>query len=159
MNSYLRIVSLAAFIFVPNALAAAQAPSLQQTIVAKEREELEAIKAGDRRIFAELLADDAVFLNPRGHGDKPLVVKKTSMIRLLDFSMDDIHFVPISQSSGLVAYRLTETMAREDKQFKVEVYASAVWIPARRQVALHLQPGNPSENTTLMGDRLGGRRA
>jgi hypothetical protein len=39
MNSYLRIVSLGAFIFLPNAVAA-QAPSLQQTIVAKEREKL-----------------------------------------------------------------------------------------------------------------------
>jgi len=128
MNSYLRIVLLGAFSFVPNAVVAAQDSSLQQTIIAKEREEPEAIKSGDMTRFAELLADDAVFLNQRGHGDKALVVKNTSLVRLLDFSMDDIHFVPLGESSGLVAYRLTETMAREDKQFNFQVYASAVWI-------------------------------
>ena len=95
MNSYLRIVLLGAFSFVPNAVVAAQDSSLQQTIIAKEREEPEAIKSGDMTRFAELLADDAVFLNQRGHGDKALVVKNTSLVRLLDFSMDDIHFVPL----------------------------------------------------------------
>jgi ketosteroid isomerase-like protein len=128
MNSYLHIAFLSAFISVATSVATAQAPSLKQTIIAKEREELEAIKSGDMKSFAELLAEDAVFLNQRGYGDKALVVKNTSMVRLLEFSMDDIRFVPISESSGLVAYRLTETMARGGQQFNFQVYASAVWI-------------------------------
>src|SRR5262249_18482774 len=82
--------------------------SLQQQIVGKEREELEALKAGDHKAFADLLADEAIFLDPRGHGTKAEVVEHTADFRLLDFTMENVKFVAVGANSGIIAYKLTQ---------------------------------------------------
>ena len=54
---------------------------LEQRIISLERQELDSIKSGNINAFSDLLADDAVFLNSRGFGDKALVVKNTAALR------------------------------------------------------------------------------
>jgi hypothetical protein len=103
------------------------APSLEQRITALERQELDAIKNGNMKVFSDLLADDAVFLNSRGFGDKALVVKNTAEFKLEEYTMDEVKVVPISQNSGLIAYKLTEKGNAHGKIVSGQVYASAVW--------------------------------
>jgi hypothetical protein len=104
-----------------------QANDLQRQVIGKEREELECLKSGDTARFAELIADDAVFLNSHGSGTKAEVVQHVSDARLLEFSMEDIHFVRLSATSGLVAYKLTQKLDVHGKEISTRVFASAIW--------------------------------
>jgi len=101
--------------------------SLQQQIVGKEREELEALKAGDHKAFANLLADEAIFLDPRGHGTKAEVVEHTADFRLLDFTMESVKFVAVGANSGIIAYKLTQKGNAHGHEFTSVAYASALW--------------------------------
>jgi hypothetical protein len=101
--------------------------SLQQQIVQKEREELEALKNGDTQAFAALLADEAVFLNARGASTKSEVVKHIADFKLLDFSIEDVRFVPVSSNTGLIIYKLTEKIASQGREFTFPVRVSALW--------------------------------
>ena len=102
-------------------------PELEQRIISLERQELDSIKSGNINAFSDLLADDAVFLNSRGFGDKALVVKNTAAFKLEDYSMDDIKVVPLSDNSGLIAYKLTEKGNAHGNEISGTVYASALW--------------------------------
>ena len=104
------------------------ADALRQQVVSKEREELEAVKRGDSTTFSALIADDAVFVDPRGTAGKAEVVKNTAEFKLLEYSMDEIRFVPVSSTSGLVAYKLTEKGVSHGHEFSGEVHASALWV-------------------------------
>ena len=101
--------------------------SVQEQIVAKERQELDVLKTGDKEGFANLLADDALFLDPRGTGSKAEVVSHVSDFRLEEYSMEDIRFVPLSTNSGLIAYKLTQKGNAHGKEFSAKAYASAIW--------------------------------
>lgn len=101
---------------------------LKDQIVAKEREELEALKSADYQKFADLIADDAIFLNPGGPGSKAQVVENSSRFKLLDFSMDEIHFVPLTDKSGIVIYKLTQKARVGEREFTSVVHASAIWV-------------------------------
>jgi ketosteroid isomerase-like protein len=114
-------------LLIITSFAAAQA-DLKDQIVAKEREELTALKSADYKTFADLIADDAVFLDPRGTGTKAEVVEHVSDFKLLDFTMDDIHFIPLSATSGIVAYKLTQKGSSHGHEFTATVYASATWV-------------------------------
>lgn len=115
-------------------------PSLQERVVSKEREGMEAIKAGDMEHFSRLIADDAVFLDPHGAGTKAEVLKNVAGFKLIDFTMEDIKFVPVPDNAGLVAYTLTEKGASHGKEFTTRVYASALWAErAGRWVCLFSQ--------------------
>jgi ketosteroid isomerase-like protein len=121
------LFAVIALVFIVSPMMLKADDGLEKKVVAKEREELEAIKAGNMKAFADLIADDAVFLNQHGPGTKAQVVEHTSAVRVLDFSMDDVKFVPLSGKSGLVAYKLTEKINNDGMEFTVQVFASAVW--------------------------------
>jgi hypothetical protein len=104
------------------------ADSLQDQIVSKEREELEALRAAEYRTFAGLIADDAIFLNSHGPATKAEVVQHVSDFKLLDFAMDDIRFVPLSSTSGVVIYKLTQKGSAGGHEFTTTVHASAIWV-------------------------------
>ena len=108
----------------------AQTPAgdlLQQQIVQKEREELDALKNGDTQAFAALLAEEAVFLNSRGPSTKPEVVKHIADFKLLDYSIEDLRFVPVGSRTGLIIYKLTEKIAGQGREFTTQVRVSALW--------------------------------
>jgi len=101
--------------------------SIEQQIIAKEREELDALKRGDINAFAKLIADEAVFVNAQGPGSKAEVVRHVADFKLLEFSMEDIRFVPLSEKSGLIAYKLIQKGSSHGREFTSQVYASALW--------------------------------
>lgn len=122
--------TLFVLIIKDGSLAAASAANdaLRSTIVENEKKELDCLKTGDMRLFASLIADDAVFVNPRGMAGRAEVVKNTSEVRLNNYSMEDVHFLAISPESGMITYKLTETGSAHGKEFLAQVYASALWV-------------------------------
>jgi hypothetical protein len=109
------------------ALAQTQENTLRERVVAAERAELEAMKAGDMKAFADLLAEDAVFADSSGAATKEEVVKNVSGMRLREFEMTDIRFKQISPESGLIVYRLTQSGTAHGRDFSSKAMASAVW--------------------------------
>jgi Domain of unknown function (DUF4440) len=111
-----------------NALnASSSTDALQQQIVSKEREELETFKTGDLKHFAELLADDAIFVDDHGAASKSAIVEHTAEFRLTEYSLDDVKFVPLSATSGLISYKIRERGNSHGKEFTAQVYVSALW--------------------------------
>jgi Domain of unknown function (DUF4440) len=103
------------------------ADAMQQQIVAKEREGLEALKSGNLELFATLTAEDAVFVDSQGPATKEQVMKNVQNFRLVDFSMQDVKFVSISPTSGLISYKATEKGTSHGREFTAVVYVSSVW--------------------------------
>jgi uncharacterized protein YndB with AHSA1/START domain/ketosteroid isomerase-like protein len=103
------------------------AVDLMQQIVAQEHLELDAIKAGSLQAFADLLADDAVFVEEHGPDGKSAVVAHTANFKLKDYSMGEVKLVTLSPTSGVIIYKLTETVAGGKKDTSSEVYVSALW--------------------------------
>ncbi len=101
--------------------------SIQQQIVAKERGELDSLKTGDLELFATLLADDALFVDAQGPATKAEVVKHVAEFRLVEYFMEDVTFVSLSNDSGLIAYKITEKGVSHGEEFSARVYISAVW--------------------------------
>ncbi len=101
--------------------------SMEQQIVSKEREELDALKAGDLELFGKLTADDAVFVDTQGPASKAQVLKNVARFRITEYSIEDVRFVSISKASGLISYKITEKGVSHGKEFAAQVYVSSVW--------------------------------
>ena len=101
--------------------------SLQQQIVAKERQGLDALKAGNVDLFGDLTAEDAVFVDSQGPATKAQLLKNVTGFRLTEYSIEDVRFVPISPNSGLISYKITEKGISHGKEFAAQVYVSSVW--------------------------------
>jgi Domain of unknown function (DUF4440) len=78
-------------------------------------------------LFANFLADDAVLVDARGSAGKAEVVEHTSHLRLHEYTMSDVHSVPISADSGLIVYNLVESGNSHGKEFTAKVHVSALW--------------------------------
>jgi hypothetical protein len=100
---------------------------LQTEIIAKERQELEALKNGKVQEFSDLLAEEAIFVDSHGSASKAEVVGHLSDLKLLEYAMADIKFVPVSPQSGVIAYKLTQKGRENGKDFADTVYVSALW--------------------------------
>jgi ketosteroid isomerase-like protein len=101
--------------------------SLEQQVVAKEREGLEALKTGDLERFANLTADDAVMVDAQGPATKAQVLKNVAGFRLTDYSMEDVRFLAISKNTGLISYKITEKGNSHGKEFTAQAYVSSIW--------------------------------
>lgn len=117
-------------------VAAAQSPSqdsalsggsIEQQIIAKEREGLEALKTGDLERFGNLTAEEAVMVDARGPASKAQVLKNVAGFTLTDYSMEDVRFVPISANTGLISYKITEKGVSHGKEFTAQAYVSSIW--------------------------------
>jgi ketosteroid isomerase-like protein len=124
--SIIALVVLSGLLLVP--ARSRPVDSLQQQIVAKEREELDAVKTGDIKAFASLIAHDAVFVDARGTDGKENVVKHTADFKLLEYSMENVQFVALSEKSGVIAYKLQEKASAHGHDFTATIYASAIWV-------------------------------
>jgi hypothetical protein len=102
--------------------------SLQQQIVAKEREGLDALKAGNLEQFGNLTADDAVLVDAQGPASKAQVMKNVAGFNLTDYSMEDVRFVPLSAKSGLITYKISEKGVSHGKEFAAQAYVSSIWM-------------------------------
>jgi predicted protein tyrosine phosphatase/ketosteroid isomerase-like protein len=122
-------LSFAAFALAGCANSPTRAPSgsLVDVIVAKEREGLDALKVGDLAAFSRLTADDALFVDPHGVASKAEVMKNVAGFRLEDYTIEDVRLVPLSSTSGLIAYKITEKGNSHGREFSAKAYISALW--------------------------------
>jgi Domain of unknown function (DUF4440) len=102
--------------------------SMEQQMVSKEREGLEALKTGNVDRFGDLTADDAVFVDAQGPASKAQVVKNVAGFTLSEYSMDDVRFLPISGKSGLITYKIYEKGISHGKEFEAHAYISSIWM-------------------------------
>jgi hypothetical protein len=102
--------------------------SMEQQIVAKEREGLEALKAGDVGHFGDLTADDAIFVDTQGPATKAQVMQNVVGFKLTDYTIENVRFAQISLNSGLIAYKITEKGLSHGKEFTAQAYVSSIWI-------------------------------
>ena len=105
-----------------------QPAALREQIVAQERAELDSLKTGDLKTFANFLGDDAVFVDAQGAAGKAEVVKHTADFRLHEYAIADVRFVRLSADSGPIVYTMTESGASHGKEFAARVHVSAVWL-------------------------------
>jgi hypothetical protein len=101
---------------------------LEQQVVAKEREGLEALKTGKLEVFGNLTAEDAVFVDAAGPAAKAQVMSNVAGFQLTEYAMDDIKFVAISEKAGLISYTITEKGASHGHEFAARAYISSVWV-------------------------------
>jgi hypothetical protein len=101
--------------------------SLEQQIVSKEREAVDALKAGNVELFGSLLADDAVLVDSHGPATKAQVLQNVAGFRISEYSMEDVRFVPVSDKSGLITYKFTESGTSHGKEFSATVYVSTLY--------------------------------
>ena len=101
--------------------------SLEQQVVAKEREGLDALKSGNVELFGNLTADDAVLVDAHGPATKAQVIKNVAEFTLSDYSMDNLQFVPLSPNSGLITYKISEKGVSHGKEFAAQAWVSSIW--------------------------------
>jgi hypothetical protein len=101
--------------------------SLKQQIVAKESEGLDGLKSGNVEIFANLTADEALFVDAAGLATKAEVMKNVSGFTLTDYSMEDVRFIPLSAESGLISYKIYEKGVSHGHEFTAQAYVSSIW--------------------------------
>jgi hypothetical protein len=102
--------------------------SMEQQIVAKEREGLEALKAGDVGHFGDLTADGAIFVDAQGPATKAQIMQNVVGFKLTDYTIENVRFAQISPNSGLIAYKITEKGLSHGKEFTAQAYVSSIWI-------------------------------
>jgi len=106
----------------------AQSELLEQ-LTAQERKRWDARKAGSTAAFADLIAEDAVFVDSRGPEGKAAVVQHASDSKLKDYFMDNVKLVTFTATSGLITYKMTEkTIAGKNKESASDFFISVFWV-------------------------------
>lgn len=106
----------------------AQADLLEQ-ITAQERKRWDARKAGSTAAFADMIAEDAVFVDSRGPEGKAAVVQHASDSKLKDYFMDNVKLVTFTATSGLITYKMTEkVIVGKNKEATSDFYVSVFWV-------------------------------
>jgi hypothetical protein len=106
---------------------AAAHTALEETIVAKEREGLEALKSGNLELFGDLTAEDAVLVDAHGQASKAQVLQNVAAFKLTDYSMEGMEFRALSTESGLISYKISEKGISHGKEFTAQAYVSSIW--------------------------------
>ena len=107
--------------------ATANDDAMQQQIVAKEREGLDALKTGEVDKFGRITADEAIFVDAQGSATKAQVLKNVAGFTLTDYSMESIQFLRLSKKSGLISYKIHEKGVSHGKEFAAQAYVSSIW--------------------------------
>ena len=102
--------------------------AMRDALVAQERAGLEALKAGDVAGFAAMVGEEAVFVDDHGPATKAEVVKNVGGFRIIDYSMEDVRLVRVSDAAGVIVYRLTEHGSSHGKEFNAVVYVSTLYV-------------------------------
>lgn len=106
----------------------AQADLLDQ-ITAQEHKRWDARKAGSTAMFADLIAEDAVFVDSRGPEGKAAIVEHASNSKLRDYFMDNVKLVTYTATSGLITYKMTEkAIVGKNKEVESDFFVSVFWV-------------------------------
>ena len=101
--------------------------ALEEKVIAKEREGLNALKSGNLELFGDLTADDAVLVDAHGPASKAQVLQNVAAFKLTDYSMEGMEFRRLSEDSGLISYKISEKGISHGKEFSAQAYVSSIW--------------------------------
>jgi hypothetical protein len=101
--------------------------ALEEKVIAKEREGLDALKSGNLELFGDLTADDAVLVDAHGPASKAQVLQNVAAFKLTDYSMEGMEFRRLSEDSGLISYKISEKGISHGKEFSAQAYVSSIW--------------------------------
>jgi ketosteroid isomerase-like protein len=101
--------------------------AMEREIVAKEREGLDALKAGQADRFGDLTADEAIFVDAHGEAGKAQVLKNVAGFTLTEYTMDDVKFIKLSADTGLISYLIQEKGISHGRDFTAQAYVSSIW--------------------------------
>jgi hypothetical protein len=100
---------------------------MQHTVLLKEQEGLDDLKAGNLDGFAALTADDALFVDSAGPATKAQVMKNVVNFHLTDYTIENVQFVQLSPTSGLIHYKITESGSSHGRDFTAKALISSIW--------------------------------
>jgi len=101
--------------------------AMRDALVAQEQAGMDALKTGDVAGFGSMVSEDAVFVDDHGPATKAGVVKNVGGFRLIDDSMEDVRLVRVSDTAGLIVYKLTERGTSHGREFAATVYVSTLY--------------------------------
>lgn len=105
-----------------------RAAALEATLVARERELIEAEKRGDWSAIDKILADD--FFELAGDGavyDKPAIEKLFPDVKLLSYTLSEFRLAEISSECAVLTYRIDAEATYRGQPFPGQLRASTVW--------------------------------
>ena len=88
---------------------------------------MDALGSGNLELFGKLTAEEAVMVDAQGAATKAQVLKNVGEFKLTDYSMDDLKFVPVSETTGLISYKITEKGVSHGHEFMAKAYVSSLW--------------------------------
>jgi glyoxylase I family protein len=120
------------FALVPLCFAQSSKGSLDDALVAKEREVWEAFKRKDANALKKLLSDDAYEVDDGGRiQTKADQIASLTDLTITDYQMDDIKVIRIDPNAAIIRYRVVIKGSYKGEAFDASPsMASAVW--ARR---------------------------
>jgi hypothetical protein len=96
-------------------------------IIESARAALDALKAGNLEAYGASMTDDGLYVDASGIMRKPEVLKSLAGVKVTDYTMSDVRFVPDSSDNGVISYTLTETGTKDGKPFTAKKYVSSAW--------------------------------
>jgi hypothetical protein len=96
-----------------------------------EKQILEALKNQNAGTLQSLLRDDYVQIAGAGpqRMSKIEVLKTLSRLRITDYSLDDVHLLPLDPNAATLTYKLTlKVLPGEQEYFANPAYVSSTWV-------------------------------
>jgi hypothetical protein len=147
MKRFLMILLVLSAFTVPLiGLKRSSSKAFEEKIVALEKQANEVIKKIanshsdiDRNTLLSLLADEFVYVDPRGiAGKSDFISSKVEKGQKLgveaknatftDFRMEDVKVIELNKDAGLITYKITAKVTRNGKDLTDQDYASSVWV-------------------------------
>lgn len=113
----------------PNSGAPAKGKSsIEEMLIAREKEILELIKKKDIQGFAANLADDQLYVNDKGVHTKAQTVKSVAEGTLLEFALDDWKVLMVNKDTALLTYRVTSKGIVNGQEASGVTRESTLWV-------------------------------
>lgn len=103
---------------------------LEEELLSREREFINAIKQEDQAVMKEMLADGATSVVPgRGRQSKEQILNRLADTNLKRYEIDDVKAVRAGDHVGILSYRYSWSGSPGDKGEQVGTfYATSTWV-------------------------------
>jgi len=104
--------------------------SLEEIFQAKVKEEWEAIKNKDKKVYADLLADDyqGVEVDGRGERNKVQAVNELVQTNVFSYTLWGFKLIPLQSEAAFVIYEVTMQFPPKSQVRYSRVYITELWI-------------------------------
>lgn len=111
----------------PSPTKSAMNDSLEQEILAKEKEVWDISIRGDLKAYSRLMTDDLLVVYSTGYESKADELKDFGPMEEGHYSMTDVRIIPLGDAAGLVVYRVAQDWREGGKKLARDYYVSSLW--------------------------------